>query len=82
MKNIVVDCLLRLKEHMQVDVVTINESFLDEQLMPISNMPWYVDFINYLLSGILKFYLIIKQNSNSIITRIKKLLKIYFMNKK
>ena len=34
--------------------VSINESFLDEHLLAVSfTIPWYTDYVNYLVSGII-----------------------------
>ncbi|XP_038976654.1 uncharacterized protein LOC113463578 [Phoenix dactylifera] len=52
MENVVADHLSRLEGQSRADEVLINESFLDEQLLAVSVIPWYADFVNYLVSGI------------------------------
>ncbi|XP_038973113.1 uncharacterized protein LOC120105094 [Phoenix dactylifera] len=52
MENVVADHLSRLEGQSRADEVPINESFPDEQLLVVSVIPWYADFVNYLVSGI------------------------------
>ncbi|XP_062155200.1 uncharacterized protein LOC133863258 [Alnus glutinosa] len=52
-KNVVADHLSRLTVDFTEDVVPIAETFLDKQLMNISqtHAPWFADIVNYLVTG-------------------------------
>jgi hypothetical protein len=52
-ENVVVDHLSRLTIDFTKDVVPNDETFLDEQLMHISQIPapWFADIVNYLVTG-------------------------------
>jgi hypothetical protein len=52
-ENVVADHLSRLVVNFSEDVVPIVETFLDEQLMHISEIPapWFVDIVNYLVTA-------------------------------
>ena len=56
-ENLVVDHISKLEESGNGDnPEVINEVFLDEQLFtskPTSHVPWYADFVNYLVSRLL-----------------------------
>ncbi|CAL9021123.1 unnamed protein product, partial [Prunus brigantina] len=55
--NVVADHLSRLIDgnHENKDVLPLNESFPDEQLLAIHDQePWYADLVNYLASGVLR----------------------------
>lgn len=54
-ENQVADHLSRLEnDNNEGGKVQINECFTDEQLFTLQgNIPWYADFVNYLVSGIL-----------------------------
>ena len=49
-ENVVADHLSRLSVDSQVDV-PLRESFPDEQLWSVSQLPWFVDIMNYLVTG-------------------------------
>ncbi|XP_012835563.1 PREDICTED: uncharacterized protein LOC105956264 [Erythranthe guttata] len=53
-ENQVADHLSRLETEVK-DPICINENFPDEQLLVINNqeVPWYADFVNYLVSHVL-----------------------------
>ncbi|CAL8988116.1 unnamed protein product, partial [Prunus brigantina] len=56
-ENVVADHLSRLIDgnHENKDVLPLNESFPDEQLLAIHDQePWYADLVNYLASGVLR----------------------------
>ncbi|CAL9018971.1 unnamed protein product, partial [Prunus brigantina] len=72
-ENVVVDHLSRLvdENHGDGQLLPLNESFPDEQLFVIQDKePWYADFVNYLVSGVIrddltfqerkKFFLMVK----------------------
>ena len=48
-----VDHLSRLlnKEVSKGDKIPLNESFLDEQLLQITKLPWFADLVNYKVCG-------------------------------
>ena len=50
-KNVIADHLSRLTIEFADDSLPITESFPDEQLMSISQLPWYADIVNYLVTG-------------------------------
>jgi len=56
-KNVVADHLSRLTVDFTEDVVSIAETFPDEQLMHISQTlePWFADILNYLVAGQMPF---------------------------
>ena len=45
------DHLSRLHFGTIAEPLTLNESFLDEQLMSVKVLPWYADIVNYLVTG-------------------------------
>ena len=47
----VVDNLLRLTFNESMDALPIRDSFPDEQLFPISTLPWYANIVNFLVIG-------------------------------
>ena len=49
-ENVVADHLSRLPLE-PLDEVPLNENFPDEQLLGISQIPWFADIINYLVTG-------------------------------
>ena len=49
-ENVIVDHLSRLVVDSTIDL-PLNESFLDEHLLPISTPPWFADIVNYLTIG-------------------------------
>ena len=50
----VADHLSRLEQQQKANEAPINENFPDEQLLVVSfTDPWYADYVNYLVSGIL-----------------------------
>jgi hypothetical protein len=52
-ENVVADHLSRLTVDFNEDAVPVAETFLDEQLMHISQTPapWFADIVNYLVTG-------------------------------
>ncbi|XP_026420229.1 uncharacterized protein LOC113316225 [Papaver somniferum] len=50
-ENVVVDYLSRLNVDYVDESLLIRESFPDEQLMLLSEMPWFADIVNYLATG-------------------------------
>ena len=51
-KNVVVDHLSRLTfQDRSTSSTSIQDSFPDEQLMAITALPWYVNIVNYLVTG-------------------------------
>lgn len=55
-ENQVADHLSRLEntQHQSKDKIVINESFPDEQLFSVkTEVPWYTDYVNFIVSGIL-----------------------------
>ena len=55
-ENQVADHLSRLENtESQNELIAVKESFLDEQLFVIStSYPWYVNFVNYIVAGVLQ----------------------------
>ena len=52
-ENLVADHLSRLEYVSQKDQTPIKEEFPDEFLLAVKKSPWYVDFVNYVVSGII-----------------------------
>ena len=52
-ENLVADHLSRLKYLPTNDQVPIKENFLAEFVLTIVNSPWYANFANYLISGVM-----------------------------
>ncbi|XP_026405448.1 uncharacterized protein LOC113300450, partial [Papaver somniferum] len=50
-ENVVADHLSRLTSESIDESELIRESFPDEQLMSVSNLPWFADIVNYLATG-------------------------------
>ena len=50
-ENVVDDYLSRLNFDTITKPLTLNESFLDEQLMSVEVLSWYADIVNYLVTG-------------------------------
>ncbi|KAK9078293.1 hypothetical protein SSX86_002350 [Deinandra increscens subsp. villosa] len=51
-ENVVADHLSRFPHiEAEEDDVMINETFPDEQLLNVSNLPWYANIVNYLAVG-------------------------------
>ena len=50
-ENVVADHLSRLHFDTIMETLPLNESFPDEQLMSVEVLPWYVDIVNYLVTG-------------------------------
>ncbi|XP_060962150.1 uncharacterized protein LOC133032282 [Cannabis sativa] len=50
-ENVVADHLSRLVIETSKEPTPITETFPDEQLMHVSSLPWYVDIVNYLVTG-------------------------------
>ena len=48
-ENVVADHLFRLIVEFSGDPLPIAETFPDEQLMHVSQSPWYADIVNYLV---------------------------------
>ena len=48
-ENVVVDHLSCLNFDTITELVTLNESFPDEQLMSVEKLPWCADIVNYLV---------------------------------
>ena len=56
MKNLVADHLSILEHNEQEEIHVEEKLFLDEQLFMVqssSTLPWYADFVNYLVGGVL-----------------------------
>ena len=53
LENLVADHLSRLEYTPTNNQVPIKEKFLDEFVLEIVNSPWYKDFVNYLVSGVM-----------------------------
>jgi hypothetical protein len=49
--NIVADHLFRLVAETSMNRLLLNESFHDEQLLVVSQLPWYIDIVSYIVSG-------------------------------
>ena len=49
-ENVVADHLPRLNFDIITEPLTLNESFLDAQLMSVEVLPWYADIVNYLVT--------------------------------
>ncbi|CAL8993305.1 unnamed protein product [Prunus brigantina] len=67
--NVVADHLSRLIDgnHENKDVLPLNESFPDEQLLAIHDQePWYADLVNYLASGVLRDDLTFRKERSSL----------------
>ena len=45
------DHLSRLHFDTITEPLTLNESFPDEQLINVEELPWYADIFNYLVTG-------------------------------
>ncbi|KAH9685156.1 hypothetical protein KPL70_013841 [Citrus sinensis] len=69
-KNIVAYHLSRYHFDTITEPLTLNESFLDEQLMSVEVLPWYVDIVNYLVTGQLPEHWT-KQDKAKFFTKIK-----------
>lgn len=54
-ENVVADHLSRMTGQERADETYINESLSDEQLLAVSNVPWYADMVNYSVSGIIPY---------------------------
>ena len=54
-KNVVADHVSRLTITLAGEL-PINECFPDEQLMSVTNKPWYADIVNYLAIGKISMY--------------------------
>ena len=50
-ENVVVDHFSRLNFDTITEPLPLNESFLNEQLMSVKVLPWYVDIVNYFIRG-------------------------------
>jgi hypothetical protein len=50
-ENIVADHLSRLTIDSKSDITPIDDNFPDESLLYVSTMPWFVNIINFLVSG-------------------------------
>jgi hypothetical protein len=50
-ENIVADHLSRLTINSTSDITQINDYFPDESLLSISTMPWFVNIVNFLVTG-------------------------------
>ena len=69
-KNLVTDHLSRLDQeglHKNDDGVPINESLYGEHLLILvsKELPWFVDFANYLVSGVLPYWLDYRQKKRN-----------------
>ena len=49
-ENVIADHLLRLPLEPS-DEVLLNENLPDEQMLSISQIPWFADIVNYLITG-------------------------------
>ena len=49
-ENVVADHLSRLIDESAEEPLPLNESFPDEQLFVVSQLPWYADIVNYLVT--------------------------------
>lgn len=49
--NVVADHLSRLVVETSMNPLPLNESFLDEQLLVVSQLHWYVAIVNYIVTG-------------------------------
>lgn len=52
-ENQVANHLSRLESSMQHDNCEIQEHFINKHLLAITEIPWYVNYANYLVSGII-----------------------------
>ena len=50
-ENVVVNHLSRLTSEFCTDITPINDSFPDEFLFYVPSMPWYDNFINFLITS-------------------------------
>lgn len=50
-ENVVTDHFPRMIVEFASDSLLIAETFLNEQLMHVSQLPWYVDIVNYLMTN-------------------------------
>lgn len=50
-KNVVANHLSRMIVNFASDSLPIAETFFDEQLMHVSQLPWYTDIVNYLVTN-------------------------------
>ena len=50
-ENVVADHLSRLTNESSIDTTPINDSFPDEFLLSVDNMPWYANIVNFLVTG-------------------------------
>ena len=52
-KNLLADHLSKLEYILTNDQILIKENFPDEFVLTLINSPWYADFTNYFVSGVL-----------------------------
>lgn len=50
-ENVVVDHLSMLNLEFNGKEIPLNESFPDEQLLHVSQLPWFADIVNFLMIG-------------------------------
>uniref|UniRef100_A0A2N9GNA7 RNA-directed DNA polymerase n=1 Tax=Fagus sylvatica TaxID=28930 RepID=A0A2N9GNA7_FAGSY len=50
-ENVVADHLSRLVVEDSLETMPIKDTFLDEQLFNISDLPWFADIVNFLVTG-------------------------------
>ena len=63
-ENVVAGHLSCLHFETITEPLTLNESFPDEQLMSVEVLPWYVDIVNYLVTGQLPEHWTKQDNAN------------------
>ena len=55
-ENVVADHVFKMIVESGVETIPIRESFPDEQLMSVSQLPWFADIVNYLVTGQIPTY--------------------------
>ena len=50
-ENVVADHMSKLIVESQEGLFPLNDSFPDEQLLKVSQLPWFVDIVNYIVLG-------------------------------